>query len=116
MYIYEGILLRGGDKKEELEELNSLMRNFHENFLQIARDYGESRSYYEALGQDPKAKKAFEAATIWTDEPDGMMYYNDQYADMIFNEDWNRRNKTHHYHLMGLENIGLGMKRRGKSI
>lgn len=40
MYIYEGILLRGGDKKEELEELNSLMRNFHENFLQIARDYG----------------------------------------------------------------------------
>ncbi|XID47042.1 hypothetical protein ACF3N9_13325 [Clostridium culturomicium] len=45
-----------------------------------------------------------------------MMYYNHQYADMIFNEDWNRRNKTHYYHLMGPKNIGLGMKRRGKSI
>ncbi|MEG2018329.1 MAG: DUF5107 domain-containing protein, partial [Clostridium sp.] len=118
---------------------------------------------YEGLGQAEEAKKCFKAATIGTDEPAGMMYYNDQPADMIlfqglaklklnrqieanarfyrlvdygerhvfdevkieyfavslpdfliFNEDWNRRNKAHCYYLMGLGNIGLGNEEKGK--
>lgn len=37
----------------------------------------------EALGEDNEAALCFERATIGTDEPAGMMYYNDQPADMI---------------------------------
>ena len=37
----------------------------------------------EALGDEEEAAACFERATIGTDEPAGMMYYNDQPADMI---------------------------------
>lgn len=39
---------------------------------------------YEALGQAEKAKEYFIKASMGLDEPAGMMYYNDQPADMIF--------------------------------
>lgn len=39
---------------------------------------------YEALGQAETAKEYFVKASIGLDEPAGMMYYNDQPADMIF--------------------------------
>ena len=38
---------------------------------------------YESLGEADKAKDYFEKASIGTDEPAGMLYYNDQPADMI---------------------------------
>ena len=37
----------------------------------------------ELQGKDAEAQEMFERATIGTDEPAGMMYYNDQPADMI---------------------------------
>lgn len=37
----------------------------------------------EALGKKEEAKKYFEQAAVGTDEPAGVMYYNDQPADMI---------------------------------
>ncbi|MCI9078144.1 MAG: DUF5107 domain-containing protein [Lachnospiraceae bacterium] len=37
----------------------------------------------EAQGMEDKAKECYEKATYGTDEPAGMMYYNDQPADMI---------------------------------
>lgn len=49
----------------------------------------ENHIYYylgcanEALNHMEKAKKYYKIATIGTDEPAGMMYYNDQPADMI---------------------------------
>ena len=33
----------------DVEELNGFMRNFHENYLMIARDYGDSGCYKEAV-------------------------------------------------------------------
>ena len=38
---------------------------------------------YEALKEENNAKLCFEKASIGTDEPAGVMYYNDQPADMI---------------------------------
>ncbi len=38
---------------------------------------------YEAMGEKEKATECFEKAVTGTDEPAGMMYYNDQPADMI---------------------------------
>ena len=38
---------------------------------------------YEGLGNEKKEKECFEIASIGTEEPAGMMYYNDQPADMI---------------------------------
>ncbi|MCI6467780.1 MAG: DUF5107 domain-containing protein [Faecalicatena sp.] len=46
---YERILLNG-KSKQELEEMNILMRDFHENYLQTARDYAELGCYDEAIG------------------------------------------------------------------
>lgn len=37
----------------------------------------------EALGNADRARECFEKATLGTDEPAGVMYYNDQPADMI---------------------------------
>lgn len=118
---------------------------------------------YEAIGKADVAKEYFELASIGTEEPAGMMYYNDQPADMIlyqglsklklgkpieanarfyklidygeqhmfdnvrveyfavslpdfliFNEDWNTRNKAHCYYLIGLGNMGLGNMEEAK--
>lgn len=118
---------------------------------------------YEGLGKTEEARSYFETATVGTDEPAGMMYYNDQPADMIlyqglaklkldrqveansrfyrlidfgerhlfddvkieyfavslpdfliFNEDWNRRNKVHCYYLIALGNLGLGNREKAK--
>lgn len=44
----ERILLNGNDKSLR-DELNARMRNFHENYLMIARDYAESGAYEEAI-------------------------------------------------------------------
>ena len=38
---------------------------------------------FEKLNREKEAKECFEKATLGTDEPAGMMYYNDQPADMI---------------------------------
>lgn len=69
MSIYEGILLSGENKEEELKKLNSLMRNFHENFLQIARDYGEAGGYEEAI----------EVLNLCTMEKPMLKYYEGYY-------------------------------------
>ncbi len=161
--------LKAGEYEKAIDILNSVLvypENLGEGKLEGTKDnhiFYYLGCAYEALGQDHKAKEAFEAATIGTDEPAGMMYYNDQPADMIlfqglakiklqrpveanarfyrlvdygerhvfdevkieyfavslpdfmiFNEDWNRRNKAHCYYLMGLGNIGLGNEEKGK--
>lgn len=38
-----------GSAKDLLERMNGLMRGFHENYLQTARDYAEAKCYREAL-------------------------------------------------------------------
>ncbi len=45
----ERILLEGDEKGEKRQALNSLMRNFVENYLMAARDYGEWGAYGEAV-------------------------------------------------------------------
>ena len=50
-------LSEGEDKEAILRRMNGLMRDFHENYLQIARDYADARQYPEAvtiLGQCTK--------------------------------------------------------------
>lgn len=43
-------LARINEKKEDtLRHMHTLMRNFHENYLQVARDYGEVGCYSEAI-------------------------------------------------------------------
>lgn len=118
---------------------------------------------YEAIDERELAKEYFIKASVGTKDPAGMMYYNDQPADMIlyqglakeklgskveanaryyklidygethlfddvkieyfavslpdfmiFNEDWNKRNKVHCYYLMGLGYLGLGNKSKAK--
>ncbi|MDF2544169.1 MAG: repeat-containing protein, partial [Herbinix sp.] len=117
----------------------------------------------EGLNDQEKAKAYYTLAAVGTEEPAGMMYYNDQPADMIlyqglanlklsktkeaksrfyklvdygekhifdhvkieyfavslpdfliFNEDLNKRNKTHCYYLLGLGNLGLGHGEKAK--
>lgn len=43
----EGYLLSG--EKAQIDEMNRLMRNFHENYLMAARDYAEFGCYEEAV-------------------------------------------------------------------
>ncbi len=46
---FEAAQMAEGKKKEELlAEMNRLMRDFHENYLQTARDYAEAGAYAEA--------------------------------------------------------------------
>ncbi|MFT4007222.1 MAG: DUF5107 domain-containing protein, partial [Lacrimispora sp.] len=45
----------------------------------------------ENLGKTEEARACFEGAGVGTDEPAGMMYYNDQPADMIYIRDWQRK-------------------------
>jgi tetratricopeptide (TPR) repeat protein len=73
--------------------------------------YYDKMIYDEAIADwdQAAAKTYFATATIGTDQPAGMMYYNDQPADMIlFEEDWNRRNKAHCHYLIGLGRLGYG--------
>lgn len=118
---------------------------------------------YEAIGKEELARQHFILASAGTKDPAGMMYYNDQPADMIlyqglakeklgysaeakarfyklidygethifdevkieyfavslpdfmiFNEDWNKRNKVHCYYLIGLGYLGLRNKAKAK--
>jgi tetratricopeptide (TPR) repeat protein len=46
---YEQILLVQGEAKHKLDELLSLMRNFYQNYLMIARDYAEFGAFEEAI-------------------------------------------------------------------
>lgn len=79
--------------KEEWIEAEKLLRealvypeNLGEGKLEGTKD---NHIYYylgialEAQGKNKEAKACFETATIGTDEPAGVMYYNDQPADMI---------------------------------
>jgi len=45
---FEEAFIKGNDK-EILQEIRTLSRDFHETFLQVARDFGESGFYDEAL-------------------------------------------------------------------
>lgn len=56
--MFEAVILRNENKngelitesaKDLLERMNGLMRGFHENYLQTARDYAEAKCYREAL-------------------------------------------------------------------
>ncbi|MCB7304365.1 DUF5107 domain-containing protein [Bariatricus massiliensis] len=46
---FELAQLSGEDKENILEEMNALMRDFHENYLQTARDYAEAGCFEEAV-------------------------------------------------------------------
>ncbi len=48
MSMFELFLL-GQEKQSALVRMNTLMRNFSENYLQVARDYGEAGMYEEAI-------------------------------------------------------------------
>jgi len=43
------LALLGDNRKMLLDEMNALMRDFHENYLQAARDYAEAECYEEAV-------------------------------------------------------------------
>lgn len=150
--------------KEILEKALVYPENLGEGKLEGTKD--NHIHYYlglakEHLGENEAAKEEYEAASIGTDEPAGMMYYNDQPADMIyyqglakeklglpveaksryyrlldygerhlydkmrveyfavslpdfmiFDDDLDKRNKTHCYYLMGLGYLGLGDKEK----
>lgn len=75
------------DAKALLLQARSYPENLGEGKLEGSKD--NHVNYYlglceEALGNPEGARAYFEAATIGTDEPAGMMYYNDQPADMIY--------------------------------
>lgn len=46
---FELAQLSGEDKENILAEMNALMRDFHENYLQTARDYAEAGCFEEAV-------------------------------------------------------------------
>lgn len=152
------------EAKEILEKALVYPENLGEGKLEGTKD--NHIHYYlglakEHLGENEAAKEEYEAASIGTDEPAGMMYYNDQPADMIyyqglakeklglpveaksryyrlldygerhlydkmrveyfavslpdfmiFDDDLDKRNKTHCYYLMGLGYLGLGDKEK----
>jgi len=72
--------------KEKLEKAFVYPHNLGEGKLEGCKD---NHLYYhlglveEALGNTDRAKECFVLATLGTDEPAGVMYYNDQPADMI---------------------------------
>lgn len=47
--LYESALLNQENKIEYLNKMNSIMRQFHENYLQAARDYSEAGFLQEAI-------------------------------------------------------------------
>lgn len=74
------------DAKEHLEKALTYPRNLGEGKLEGTKD--NHIHYYigvcdQHLGKDKEAEDEFATATKGTDEPAGMMYYNDQPADMI---------------------------------
>ena len=96
-YTYALIGLALGEMKQQhwaaAQELLLRTRNYPENLgegkLEGTKD--NHVNYYlglcaEALGDEAAAKAYFTTATIGTDQPAGMMYYNDQPADMILFE------------------------------
>lgn len=74
------------DAKKLLEQALVYPENLGEGKLEGTKD--NHIHYYlglveQALGNTEKAKALFEVASTGTDEPAGMMFYNDQPADMI---------------------------------
>lgn len=74
------------DAKRLLEQALVYPENLGEGKLEGTKD--NHIHYYlglveQALGNTEKAKALFEVASTGTDEPAGMMFYNDQPADMI---------------------------------
>ena len=111
-YTYALIGLALGEMKQQhwaaAQELLLQTRNYPENLgegkLEGTKD--NHVNYYlglcaEALGDEAAAKAYFTTATIGTDQPAGMMYYNDQPADMILYQ--------------GLANRALGREERARS-
>lgn len=94
-YALIGLALQSMKEKKWTEAQELLMRtqSYPEN-LGEGRLEGTKNNhvnYYlglcaEALGDQDAAKTYFQTATIGTDQPAGMMYYNDQPADMILFE------------------------------
>lgn len=84
--------MRNGNWPEAKELLTKALRypdNLGEGKLEGTKD--NHIHYYlgvceQRLGNIDAAKQHFETATFGTDEPAGMMYYNDQPADMILFE------------------------------
>lgn len=54
----ERVILNHGDRKLR-EELNCLMRNFHENYLMTARDYAEAGAFEEAEALLKECRKEY---------------------------------------------------------
>lgn len=167
---YKTALVELAKQKIKQDDYKAALKNLHEALI-YPENLGEGKlegtkdndiyyylgDVYEALSESEKAKEYFEKASIGTAEPAGMMYYNDQPADMIlyqglakkrlradkeakarfnklidygerhiyddvrieyfavslpdfmiFNEDWNKRNKVHCCFLMGLGHLGNG--------
>ena len=74
------------EAKELLEKALVYPENLGEGKLEGSKD--NNINYYlalteKALGNAEKAQQLFAAASTGTDEPAGMMFYNDQPADMI---------------------------------
>jgi tetratricopeptide (TPR) repeat protein len=90
--------------KRYLEKALVYPDNLGEGKLEGAKDndvYYYLGCVLEVLGENTYAKECFEKATKGTDEPAGMMYYNDQPADMILYQ--------------GLSYQKLGMEKEAKS-
>ncbi len=72
--------------KNYLEKALIYPENLGEGKLEGTKDnhiYYYLACVFEKLNREKEAKECFEKATLGTDEPAGMMYYNDQPADMI---------------------------------
>ena len=81
--------LEEGNYNDALKHLNSALiypDNLGEGKLEGTKD-NHINYYigctYEALGKEETAKEYYELAAVGNEEPAGMMYYNDQPADMI---------------------------------
>jgi tetratricopeptide (TPR) repeat protein len=74
--MYELHLINIGDT-QIIDKMNGLMRNFHENYLQIARDYAEAGLYEEAIGILKECQ----------DEKPMLKYYEGYYYGKLIKED-----------------------------
>ena len=95
VYALTGLALKEM-KQENWKEAGELLRaaliypeNLGEGKLEGTKD--NNIKYYlglceEHMGKEAEAQSLFAEATVGTDEPAGMMYYNDQPADMIYFE------------------------------
>lgn len=95
---------RYGEAREFLLKALVYPENLGEGKLEGSKD--NNINYYlgiaeEALGNEEQAKAYFEAASTGSDEVAGMMYYNDQPADMILYQ--------------GLAKYKLGLKAEGNA-